>query len=71
MARLYANENFPQSVVIELRRLGHDILTIHEIGKSNQQLTYYLRAILFYFDSAAGYRSLFCSHQASHVCWAF
>ena len=29
MARLYANENFPLPVVGELRRLGHDVLTIH------------------------------------------
>ncbi len=34
MARLYANENFPYPVVDELRRLGHDILTIQETGKA-------------------------------------
>ena len=34
MARLYANENFPLPVVIELRRLGHDVLTIQEMGKA-------------------------------------
>lgn len=38
MARLYADENFPLPVVEELRRLGHDVLTIHEDGKSNQRL---------------------------------
>ena len=32
MARLYANENFPQPVVETLRRLGHDILTTHDTG---------------------------------------
>ncbi len=37
MAQLYADENFPLPVVEELRRLGHDILTIHEDGKSNQR----------------------------------
>lgn len=37
MARLYADENFPQPVVDELRRLGHDVLTIHEDGRSNQR----------------------------------
>lgn len=37
MAKLYSDENFPQPVVEELRRLGHDVLTIHEDGKSNQQ----------------------------------
>ena len=36
MARLYANENFPLPVVEELRRLGHDALTIQEMGKGNQ-----------------------------------
>lgn len=36
MARLYANENFPLEVVIRLRELGHDVLTTHEAGKSNQ-----------------------------------
>lgn len=34
MARLYSNENFPLPVVEELRRLGHDVLTIQETGKS-------------------------------------
>lgn len=32
MARLYADENFPFSVVVELRRLGHDVLTIQDSG---------------------------------------
>lgn len=36
MARLYANENFPLPVVEELCRLGHDVLTIHEMGKAGQ-----------------------------------
>jgi len=30
MARLYSNENFPLLVLLELRRLGHDVLTIQE-----------------------------------------
>jgi len=34
MARLYANENFPQPVVEELRTLGHDVLTVLETGKA-------------------------------------
>ncbi len=37
MARLYADENFPFPVVDELRRLGHDVLTIQEAGKANQE----------------------------------
>jgi len=36
MARLYANENFPFPVVEELRRLGHDVVTIQERGYGNQ-----------------------------------
>ena len=32
MARLYSNENFPFPVVEELRRLGHDVLTVLETG---------------------------------------
>jgi hypothetical protein len=38
MARLYANENFPFPVVEELRRLGHDVLTIQETGKAGQAM---------------------------------
>lgn len=37
MARLYSNENFPIPVVEELRRLGHDVLTIQETGYANQE----------------------------------
>lgn len=36
MTRLYANENFPLPAVEELRRLGHDVLTIQEAGKADQ-----------------------------------
>ena len=36
MARFYANENLPFPVVSELRRLGHDVLTIQETGKAGQ-----------------------------------
>jgi len=38
MARLYANENFPLPVVEELRRLGHDVLTVQESGLAGQRL---------------------------------
>jgi hypothetical protein len=38
MARLYANENFPLPVVEELRRFGHDVLTIQETGKAGQSV---------------------------------
>ena len=36
MSRLYANENFPRPVVLELRRLGHDVLTVQETGKGDE-----------------------------------
>ena len=34
MARLYGNENFPLPVVEELRRLGHDVLTMQDTGRA-------------------------------------
>ena len=39
MAKLYANENFPLSVVEELRSLGHDVLTIQESGRAGQAMS--------------------------------
>jgi hypothetical protein len=39
MALLYSNENFPLPAVIELRRLGHDVLTNQETGKADQATT--------------------------------
>ncbi len=38
MARLYTNENFPLPAVEELRRLGHEVLTMHETGRAGQAL---------------------------------
>ena len=35
MARFYANENIPIQVVVELRRLGHDVLTTLDAGRAN------------------------------------
>ena len=37
MARFYANENFPLPVVAALREAGHDVLTVQETGRANQQ----------------------------------
>ncbi|MCZ7571564.1 MAG: DUF5615 family PIN-like protein [Ardenticatenaceae bacterium] len=37
MARLLSDENFPLPVVEELRRLGHDVLTIQEAGRASQR----------------------------------
>jgi len=36
VARIYANENFPRPVVIELRQLGHDVLTTEEAGQAGR-----------------------------------
>lgn len=36
MARLCADENFPLPAVEALRRLGHNVLTLHEAGKAQQ-----------------------------------
>jgi hypothetical protein len=36
VARLYADEDFPFPVVEELRRLGHDVVTLQERGFGGQ-----------------------------------
>ncbi len=33
--QFYADENFPLDVVIELQRLGNDVLTAFEDGRAN------------------------------------
>lgn len=38
MARLYSNENFPLPAVQELRRLGHNVLTVAEAGHADQAI---------------------------------
>ena len=38
MARLYSNENFPYPVVVELRHLGHDVLTVSDAGRAEQAI---------------------------------
>lgn len=38
MARLYADENFPRPVADELRRLGHDVVTLQETGEGGKAL---------------------------------
>jgi len=38
MAALYSNENFPRPAAVELRRLGHDVLTIQETGRADQAM---------------------------------
>ena len=38
MARLHADENFPLPAVLEMRRLGHDVLIAREAGRSDQSI---------------------------------
>jgi hypothetical protein len=38
VARLLADENFPFPVTQELRRLGHDVVTLEDLGKVDQRL---------------------------------
>lgn len=38
MALLYSNENFPLKVAQLLRDMGHDVLSSHEAGNSNQRI---------------------------------
>ncbi len=38
MSPLFSDENFDRNVVLELRRLGHDVLTAHEAGRANQRI---------------------------------
>lgn len=37
--RFYADENFALAVVVELRRLGHDVLTAFEDDRANQKIS--------------------------------
>ena len=39
MARLLADENLPGPVVQELRRLGHDAVTLHDLGCAGLSVT--------------------------------
>jgi len=36
MARLYADEDFAAEVVEQLRKIGHDVLTVQEAGQGGQ-----------------------------------
>lgn len=38
MAKLYADENFSFPIVVELRRLSHDVLTAQEAGQAQQRI---------------------------------
>ena len=37
--QFYADENFAKAVVVELRHLGHDVLTAFEDGRANQKIS--------------------------------
>lgn len=39
MARFLADENFPYPVTEELRRLGHEVATMADLGKANQSVS--------------------------------
>lgn len=39
MAKLLADENFPFPVTQELRLLGHDVVTLEELGQADQGLS--------------------------------
>jgi hypothetical protein len=36
VARFYANENLPEQVVVELRRLGHDVMMMRDSGHAGR-----------------------------------
>lgn len=38
MKRFYADEDFARPVVVALRLLGHDVLTVLEDGRANQEI---------------------------------
>jgi hypothetical protein len=38
VARLFGDENFPGPVVHELRALGHEVLTIQQIGRASESV---------------------------------
>lgn len=38
MARLLADENFPYPVTVDLRLLGHDVMTSDDLGRADQGL---------------------------------
>jgi Domain of unknown function (DUF5615) len=50
MATLYADEDFSYHVIQRLRQLGHDILTVHEVGQASQGIE---DAVVLAFATAA------------------
>ena len=39
MAKLYSDENFPFPAAEELRRLGHDVMTVQESGLGGKSVS--------------------------------
>ncbi len=53
MAKLYTNENVPLPVAEELRRLGHDVMTVQESGLGGQSVPDHL-LLTFAIDQGRG-----------------
>ncbi len=53
MAKLYTNENVPLPVAEELRRLGHDVMTVQESGLGGQSIPDHV-VLTFAIDQGRG-----------------
>lgn len=53
MAKLYTNENVPLPVAEELRRLGHDVMTVQESGLGGQSIADHM-VLKFAIDQGRG-----------------
>ncbi|HEY1378229.1 MAG TPA: DUF5615 family PIN-like protein [Gemmataceae bacterium] len=60
MAQLYADENFDYPVVVELRRLGHDVLRAQDAGQGGQGIP---DPAVLAFATAAGRAVLTFNHR--------
>src|SRR6185437_10979411 len=78
MASLLADENFPHSAVLVLRRLGHNVLTATEAGLANKRIpdeivleyaTRLDRAVVTYnWDDFARLHDQYPAHAGIIVC---
>ncbi len=50
MARLFADENFPEPGVDYLRRLGHDVFTVSDAGRSGEAWPDHAGLVVCTFD---------------------
>jgi sugar phosphate isomerase/epimerase len=53
VAKLYTNENVPLPVAEELRRLGHDVMTVQESGLGGQSIPDHV-VLTFAIDQGRG-----------------